>query len=350
MRTKLVYVLTCKPDALYIEQALISVYSARYYNLDAHIVLIVDDRTDILLQGKRAELLQYITEKIVVDTFDADYTPMQRSRWLKTHVRELITGDYLFIDCDTVITGSLTALDDFSAKYDIAAVLDCNKPLAEWTDLVTKRAVESMIEKIGGDLSLFKNYYSSGVMFVKDNVTTHAFYKQWHQNWIESNRILGKGIDQPSLAKTDMEMGGIIQPIDAIWNCVMFEFPRFVEQSLIIHYAELENQSWLFSKRCLTKLREEGLQNAYIRDVILHSTRSFFPYMREKFACRNFFKTCRQVAYDAAQYGKHIDSTYSDIKINSRYENVVKYLYRKHFPKLATFLWMLWVVVKKKYK
>ena len=64
MKTKLVYVLTCAPEATYIEQALISIWSARYHNLDAHIVLLVDDKTNELLVGKRAEVLVYITEKV----------------------------------------------------------------------------------------------------------------------------------------------------------------------------------------------------------------------------------------------------------------------------------------------
>ena len=66
MRTKLVYVLTCAPEKHYIEQALMSVFSARHWNPDAHIVLLVDDLTDKLLVGKRADVLDYISEKIVV--------------------------------------------------------------------------------------------------------------------------------------------------------------------------------------------------------------------------------------------------------------------------------------------
>ena len=68
MKTKLVYVLTCAPEATYIEQALMAVFSARHWNPDAHIVLIVDEKTDRLLIGNRGRILQYITEKIVANT------------------------------------------------------------------------------------------------------------------------------------------------------------------------------------------------------------------------------------------------------------------------------------------
>ena len=67
MVTKLVYVLTCSPEKHYIEQALIAVFSARHWNPDAYIVLLVDDKTDALLVGKRSELLDYVSEKIEGD-------------------------------------------------------------------------------------------------------------------------------------------------------------------------------------------------------------------------------------------------------------------------------------------
>ena len=79
MKTKLVYVLTCAPDKHYIEQAHISLFSARYHNPDAHIVLIVDQSTDALFVGKRADLLQYLSEKIVVDV-PSHFNVMQASR------------------------------------------------------------------------------------------------------------------------------------------------------------------------------------------------------------------------------------------------------------------------------
>ena len=121
MNTKLVYVLTCAPDHYFIEQALLSVYTARYYNPDATIVLIVDDLTDKLLVGIRAEILEYISEK-KVKILPKEMSMMQRSRWLKTSVRNIIDGDFLFIDCDTLIARSLLEID--TIPYELSAVLD----------------------------------------------------------------------------------------------------------------------------------------------------------------------------------------------------------------------------------
>ena len=130
MKTKLVYVLTCAPEATYIEQALISIWSARYHNPDAHIVLLVDDKTDQLLVGKRAEVLEYITEKVVVPFEDVNATMMYRSRWIKTQVRDLVQGDLLFIDCDTIVNHSLDELDVL--QCEVGAVCESNLPIVEF--------------------------------------------------------------------------------------------------------------------------------------------------------------------------------------------------------------------------
>ena len=132
MRTKLVYVLTCAPEATYIEQALMAVWSARHWNPDAHIVLMVDDKTDALLTGKRGELLNYITEKIVVPFEDKLSSPMYRSRWIKTQVRQMIDGDFLFVDSDTICQRSLSEIDSF--ECEAGAVLESHLLVKDYCD------------------------------------------------------------------------------------------------------------------------------------------------------------------------------------------------------------------------
>ena len=80
MKTRLVYVLTCAPEGCFIEQALLAIWSARYHNPSAHIILIVDDKTDGLITGGRNELLKYISEKTVIP-FDDDKPMVYRSYW-----------------------------------------------------------------------------------------------------------------------------------------------------------------------------------------------------------------------------------------------------------------------------
>lgn len=101
MNTSLVYVLVSNPQDHFYEQTLISTWSARYWNPDARILVVVDELTNKNLVGKRNALMDIIDEKIVVDLSDNSkktYTNKERSRMLKTNLRSYIEGDLLYID------------------------------------------------------------------------------------------------------------------------------------------------------------------------------------------------------------------------------------------------------------
>ena len=309
MKTKLVYVLTCAPEATYIEQALTSIWSARYHNPDAHIVLLVDDKTDQLLVGKRAEVLEYITEKVVVSFEDVNATMMYRSRWIKTQVRQLVKGDLLFIDCDTIVNKSLEEIDE--VKAEAAAVPESNLPIADFHPSLYS-SMKANAKKIGWDMAGEEYYYSSGVIYVKDIPMTHMMFQLWHQYWIQGGQI-GINIDQPSLAKANIDCGHLIERIDNKWNCIMFTYPRHANEANILHFAAYKNMSFLFSKRVLRYIKDNGLTE-YIKEYITHPTNSYIPFDSEFYHYR--LKDYRHrfcILYKGIRdYAKHIDATFED--------------------------------------
>ncbi len=311
MKTKLVYVLTCAPEATYIEQALMSVFSARHYNPDAHIVLMVDDKTDAFLTGKRGEILNYISEKVVVPFDNESLTPMCRSRWIKTQVRQMIKGDFLFIDSDTIIQNSLADIDSFDCE--VGAVLESHLPVCEFCESLLRTAHDANA-KIGVDIDKEKLYFSSGVLLVKDTKKTHELYKLWHQFWKEGNEI-GLKIDQPSLAKANRELGHIIERIPDTYNCIMFTRPIFIRDAHILHIASYQNPSFLFTKQVLNYVRENGIGNAWLQKMILNPCATIMPFnyclKHSSFKDRRIWSN--ELAEAWKGYGVYIDATYSDV-------------------------------------
>jgi hypothetical protein len=343
MQTKLVYVLTCAEQATYIEQALISIWSARYHNPDAHIVLLVDDKTNELLVGKRDEVLEYITEKVVIPFEDANAIMMYRSRWIKTQVRQLVKGDLLFIDCDTIVTQSLADADDI--ECEIGAVLDTHRPVSafqhsERTNLVKFAAA------CNWDFSGVERYYSSGVLYVKDTENTHQFYQLWHKNYLHSSQC-GVNIDQISMERAKQEIS-IISDIADTWNTIMFIRPKFIEQAKIIHFASLNNNSFLFSKRVLQYIKDNGLTE-YIKYYVLHPLQSYLPYMKKYYTGLQFFKTVGVVAKGVRNYAEEIDRDFTDLIIPHRIAPWIMKLLRNRFYYLGTFIWLLWIRLTGKY-
>lgn len=339
MKTKIVYVLTSAPEATYIEQALMSVYSARHYNPAATIVLVVDEKTDALLIGKRGEILNYISEKIVVPFEDETLTPMFRSRWIKTQVRQLIKGDFLFIDSDTIIQKSLANIDTFDCE--VGAVLESHLPVCEFCESLYEKAKEYN-KIIGVDLDAEKLYFSSGVLFVRDTKKTHRLYELWHQYWQNGNGD-GVKIDQPSLAKANREVGHIIKRIPDTYNCIMFTQPVFVREAHILHISSYRNPSFLFADRVLNYVRENGLENEWLRKMILNPCATMMPFdyriKHSTYSERRMWR--RELAEAWRGYGENIDVTYTDFPMQSRFRNYVLRLMQKRYTSLGMLCWLI---------
>jgi cellulose synthase/poly-beta-1,6-N-acetylglucosamine synthase-like glycosyltransferase len=177
MKTKLVYVLVSYDEQNdYLEQCLLSCYSARLHNADAEIILLVDNLTDNTLQGKRAEILKYISQKIVID-IAGNYNATQRSRIIKTTAREYVRGDFLFIDTDTVITQSIAGADQLQCS--IGAVADGHVPtkknIAAWKYL--KKIDRLFIKTVKADVYIhkfFKQYKFDGQHYWEIGTREHT--------------------------------------------------------------------------------------------------------------------------------------------------------------------------------
>lgn len=337
MKTKLIYVLTCAPDATYIEQALMAIFSARHWNPDAHIVLMADDKTDALLTGKRGEILNYISEKIVVPFEDTSLSPMYRSRWIKTNVRELVRGDFLYIDCDTICCKSLAEID--SLECEIGAAPDNN---TLFQNDIYKAETCKMVLPIGCDISNEKYYFSSGVIYCKDTKQTHRLFNLWHKYWQEGleNNI---PIDQPSLAKADIELGRIIMPINDVYNYVLYtESPMLINAS-IIHITSKPKISFLFQSKMMAIVQKQGLLS-WVKDLILHVHTTYLPFdysiRRSSFAQR--FQWIADISYAAKMYGMYVDHTYSEWHFKVSIVSFIKWLFTMHMYRIGAFLWLLW--------
>lgn len=337
MRTKLVYVLTCAPEATYIEQALMAVWSARHWNPSAHIVLVTDDKTDALLTGKRREILKYISKKIVVPFEDDALTPMYRSRWIKTQVRQMIDGDFLFVDSDTICQRPLSDIDSF--ECEVGAVFESHLPVNEFCGSLHRKAKE-LNATIGVDIDTEQLYYSSGVLLVKATNKTHRLFELWHQYWKEGV-MLGLKIDQPALAKANREMGYIIRQIPDTYNCILFTRPPFVREAHILHISAYQNPSFLFTDKVMNYVRENGIENPWIKKMILNPCATILPfdYSIKHMSFRELRRWRTEVVEAWRGYGQYIDNTYVDFPMHSRLRSVVVILLRSRFIRLGIMIW-----------
>lgn len=280
MKTKIVYVLTSNDNDVLLEQLMLSLHSLKYHNPSAEVFLVVDQDTYLSINGNRSKIKAYLTDIIAIDT-PKEFNNMLRSRWLKTSLREYIDGDYLFVDSDTIVTDSLAECDNWN--IEIGAVMDRHIPVDkshQYHDYICESAKNTDWTFEPTDSC----YFNSGVMFVKDNVFTHSFYKKWHENWMKGirNKVYQ---DQPTLGKTNKYFGYVIKKIDDEWNCqIMANGIKYLSTSKIIHYFNAERQSEKKSVFYLPSDRElyhKIKLNSFILDS---ATRSLIENGRSAFA------------------------------------------------------------------
>ena len=338
MKTKLVYVLTCEPEATYIEQALMSVWSARYWNPDAHIVLLTDNKTSALLHAgdARGEILQYISEEVVT-TFDEDKNMHYRSRWLKTKARELVKGDMLFIDCDTICCKSLESVDSFDCE--VGAAGDNNVSFANDIDRVN---TIKTVEILNCNISEEEYYFSSGVLFSKDTPKTQELYSKWHMYWIEGYNNHGIKADQPALAKANIDCNHIISNFGNEYNNVLYTQNITIRNSFILHICSFNNSCLLFSNRVLKIINSIGLAK-WIKEYIINIHHTYLPFdsqlKNSTFSER--LDWLREVSAFAKTYHNCVDKNFNDWHFNTRLSKIVKWLLCKNFYKSAIMVWML---------
>jgi hypothetical protein len=253
MNTKIVYVLVSNEHDFYLEQTLLSVYSAKIHMPNVEIILLVDNLTDVTINGLRSTILDYITSKIVVE-IDGDYTNQQRSRILKTSIIEHVKGDFLFIDSDTIITSSLEEVDSFD--FDIGAVRDIHiSLLKKHSDYL---GIKNRINKIGGLIDEIDGnmiYFNSGVIYVKDNDKTRIFFNTWNACWRKGN-LIGINTDQTSFMIANILNNQMIHELSGTWNCQICWGLKYLYKSKIIHYF---TSSTLFDEGYLAEFTSKNL-------------------------------------------------------------------------------------------
>lgn len=284
MRTKIVYVVASSDEDIYMEQAIISAWSARYYNPDCQIEMVCDQDTySTLNSGIRAQYKTLFND-IHVREFQPEQSLMERSRWLKTTLREIIDGDYLYLDTDTVVCANLSYVDDF--RFDIGMVLDCNCEFSQ--TLVYEWVVPTMKKIYGIDVSREKYYFNSGVSFVRDCRLTRDFYNLWNEHWVYSLRHFGKMKDQQPLMKTNIDMGYEITELSGNLNCLVAESIHYLHTAHIVHFVNcLSGRSDEISplyKDLFFQVKQYGLTEE-TKNIILNCKTSFcspsMPVSRE---------------------------------------------------------------------
>ena len=278
MIPQIVYVLVANEKNLYLEEMWVSIFSLRRHHPDATVKVLMDVETKEYII-RFPQLTSMIDETVVVQT-PAGYNAKQRSRQIKTTIRNVLKGDYIFIDTDTVICKPLDGIvEDIAEMKDfkgIAAVREGHVTMKD--TLFPPTGTVKRIFDI--DISQSPLMTNSGVMFVADIPFTHEFYKRWNENWKRSCFEKGNSQDQPSLYATDCQYGYVIRELSGIYNAQVAMSLKYYADAVILHWWHMdfiEDQSFspYFSLEIYQDLKKEGEITPQIEELIINAKQSF---------------------------------------------------------------------------
>jgi hypothetical protein len=236
----------------------------------AFISLLVDDITETTLVDNREEIKELVNEcKVVV--LPIELNKMQRSRWLKTTMREHITGDFLYIDCDTIIADDLSDIEN--TPCDLGAVLEYHLPFNE---LPNKDMIIPSLEYLAYSMPQ-KEYFNGGLLFSKDTRLSYNFFAEWHKLWYECK---SKGIskDMPALNQANHNLNNCIGELKGIWNCqILTGGLQYLNDAKIIHYFSSNKQinPYLLGNVSFYKTIKESGISQEIRSGIISCKKQF---------------------------------------------------------------------------
>lgn len=298
MNTKIVYVVTSNGLDIYVEQAYISIWTCKYYNYSAEIIVVADSDSQQYL-NKYKGFNELVSNYIFID-FNTDISKTERSRILKTTLREIIKGDFLFVDTDTIFCDSIDEIDNFS--YNIGMVYDYHEDLLIFSNNY-KEIISRYINIYGNKPRIRSKYFNSGVIFCKDTFVSHIFYKRWHENWIISKKKSGKLLDQIPLLQTENEYPKVIKSIPGIYNAQVSISNEFLHNGKIIHI--FNNIPTSFRSKYLEIIYQikinTFLNSAIISNILdLKKNSIFFKYKI------TFLKEIKNSIFDLKQLIKNI--------------------------------------------
>lgn len=277
MKTKVVYVVISTSNDSYYEQAWASAFTLKYHNPSSYIMVVTDyDTKNGILHSYRKKSLQYIDEIKAVEVPE-ELNNMQRSRWIKTNLRELINGSYLFIDTDTIITEDLSEIDNL--KCSVGAVLDWHSHTAalDFIPYYKEHFRETVRNIFEYEIKPETDVFNSGVMYVKDDEAAHQLYRNWHKNWNYS-REHGKSTDQPALTYTCDKMDNPIAEISGVYNCQLKMCLKYLAKAKILHLftgSDSSSVSPILGTSLYEQIKTAGCITKDVEFVLLNSKESF---------------------------------------------------------------------------
>lgn len=233
-KNKVVFAVTSKGNDFYSTMTRVAVASLRLSNPDLFIIVACDRETDNNMKLSNDLLIEEVDCWLEVDTPNG--SDGFRNRFVKTNLRKMIEGPFLFLDSDVLVRKNLNEI--FKIDADIAAARNHSREI--FSEQIWE-ADEAALKALGWEIGS-KVYINGGVIFFNDTPKARHFGEEWHKNWQYSYDILKRYRDQPSLNYAIQLTKPKFFLLSDRYNSQFKSNPKSAKNSFLWHYYTSENE------------------------------------------------------------------------------------------------------------
>jgi len=154
-----------------------------------------------------------------------------RSRVLKTAMRRLVSGRFIYLDIDALVVRKLDGL--WEAAGDVAAAYDRNRGVpahncsASW--------VGPLYHEMGWRFPP-KRYFNSGVVVFDESEGAYRVGDRWGELWSAQVSQTGEHRDQPSFNAAIDQVDARVSVLPLRFNAVVDAAPCFERDAAVLHF------------------------------------------------------------------------------------------------------------------
>jgi hypothetical protein len=228
------YALACDLEPRYADLIAVSARCVRRIYPNARITVLTDHESLANIKYTIPRLSTVVSEIRPVGRLIGD--PRRRSRFVKTQARNVLDGDFLYLDADTVPVGKFDKL--FERAAPLSAAIDRNRvdpngAFPEW--------VVPDFKQMGWRYPT-KRYLNGGVVYWKDCSEARDLGRLWHETWLRyASKVLNPA-DQPSFNHSMDELGLEPEIMDDTFNARVGVSAQPASGVRIYHFCAEDNE------------------------------------------------------------------------------------------------------------
>lgn len=225
---RIVFALTSSGRDFYSAMTRIAVAALRGSNLGSRLMLACDRRSHHQLRQAGDPLLEEVDDCLVADT--AEGNAEFRNRFVKTSLRSILDGPFLFLDSDIFVRGSLDEV--FSLDCDLAGARNHSREI--FSEQIWDRD-RATLDAMGWNIDS-EVYLNGGVLYFNDTPAARQFAAEWHRRWLESSAGRDSCRDQPALNSALAACRPRLTVLPDGFNAQIVPSPEAAVDALVWHF------------------------------------------------------------------------------------------------------------------